>query len=176
MLLASSSWGGPDQSVKLWDLATGKERLTLPGQMFAIGSTAFSPDGKLLATMSPETPLTLWDVRTGEARHELMGRIREISSLAFRPDGKLLALGSMNSAIKLWDVATGEERITLYGHPGAVEAMEFGANGKALASAGDGVRLWDVDPAHNPELRANGRAEQARPPARPDRSSRQLPR
>src|SRR5271165_6057968 len=42
--------GSGDQTIKLWDMATGKERSTLKGHMWGVWSVAFSPDGKRLAS------------------------------------------------------------------------------------------------------------------------------
>ena len=40
-----------DTTIKLWDVTTGEELLTLPG----IGSVAFSPDGTRLATVDADS-------------------------------------------------------------------------------------------------------------------------
>src|SRR5262249_16639012 len=45
-VLASASW---DKTVKLWDVDTGKERVTITHPNWASG-VAFSPDGKSLAS------------------------------------------------------------------------------------------------------------------------------
>ena len=41
---------GADRTIKLWDLATNKERLTLRGHADPLRSVAFSPDGSLLVS------------------------------------------------------------------------------------------------------------------------------
>ena len=51
--LASS---GNDRTVKIWDVATGEELLTLEGFSGPVQSCRFSPDGKMLATISNGAP------------------------------------------------------------------------------------------------------------------------
>ena len=61
--LASASG---DRTVKLWDVATGKERTTLRGHEGMVYAVAFSPDGKALASVSGDNTVKLWDVGTGK--------------------------------------------------------------------------------------------------------------
>ena len=56
--LASSS-SGMNSVVKVWDVASGKETLTL-GQSLEAYSVAFSPDGNRLASGSWKT-VNIWD-------------------------------------------------------------------------------------------------------------------
>jgi WD40 repeat protein len=83
--LASGSW---DQTVRLWDLASGEERAALPAGGCAL-SVAFSPDGHTLAVGSDKM-LGLWDMRDLRYQGDLDGP-GAIHTLAFRSDGQLLA-------------------------------------------------------------------------------------
>jgi tetratricopeptide (TPR) repeat protein len=56
--------GSDDGTVRLWDLASGEERVILRGHRWWVNSVAFSPDGKLLASAGVEGKILLW--RTGE--------------------------------------------------------------------------------------------------------------
>jgi WD40 repeat protein len=58
-LLASGSW---DNTIKLWDVATGREVRTLTGHTDTVNSVAFSPDGRLLASGSYDNTIKLWDI------------------------------------------------------------------------------------------------------------------
>lgn len=107
---------------------------------------AYSPDGKILATMSPTRPgpadLKLWDAQTGDLKQTVrLGR--ELHALVFSPDGKLLASGGRFEALKLWDVQSGKLNQTLRQ---TVDSVAFSPDGKMLASASeDGtVKEWDV--------------------------------
>jgi len=146
--------GSDDNSVILWDVASGKEVNTLNGHghLRYIRSVAFSPDGKLLASESDNFTVVLWDVASGQAVNTLTGNTSYVDSVAFSPDGKLLASVS-DSIVILWDVASGQEVRMLKGTPpGYIESVAFSRDGKLLASASAGaygqtdstVILWDV--------------------------------
>ena len=68
--LASAS---DDQTVKLWDAATGQELLTLKGHTSSVIGVSFSPDGKRLASASEDKTLKLWDAATGQELLTLKG-------------------------------------------------------------------------------------------------------
>src|SRR5437660_1341717 len=68
--LASASH---DNSVKLWDPATGQEQITLKGYPSWITAVAFSPDGKTLASAGAGGFIRLSNVGTGEDRAKLTG-------------------------------------------------------------------------------------------------------
>jgi WD40 repeat protein len=154
-LLASAS---DDATVRLWEVATGKERAVLRGHAYPVGCLAFSPDGKTLASGSGTTEdnkpvpgeLFLWEVASGKRQALLKGHAALVESLAFSPDGRALAAGSTGvvgkeeeaHVLTLWDVGSGREVARLEGGSGQVA---FSPDGKALASMiAGGVALWDV--------------------------------
>src|ERR1700726_2617232 len=57
--------GSTDQTITLWDVATGKEQATLQGHTELLSSVAYSPDGKSLASASEDKTVKLWDVAMG---------------------------------------------------------------------------------------------------------------
>jgi WD40 repeat protein/serine/threonine protein kinase len=133
--LASAGWDG---TVKVWDAATGQEVRTLKGHTGAVGSVAFSPDGKRLASAAG-AELKVWDFAIGQEPCTLYtGRV---SSVSFTSDGQRLATAG-GDEVKVWDAATGREVRTLKGGGGSVV---FSPDSKRLASAsGDGVKVWDA--------------------------------
>jgi len=155
-LLAS---GSNDDTVKLWDVATGVVVRTLKGHRYAsvVLSVAFSPDGKVLASGSGDNTVTLWELATGQELHTLGSHTDDffshVYSVAFSPDGKLIASGHSDHTITLWDAATGVVVRTLEGHTNFVKSVAFSPDGKLLASGSQDstVKLWDV--ATGQELR-----------------------
>ncbi|MDE0018976.1 MAG: hypothetical protein OXU51_22540, partial [Candidatus Poribacteria bacterium] len=53
--------GSDDDTVRLWDAATGREILTLTGHSDSVNSVSFSPDGNTLASGSDDGTVLLWE-------------------------------------------------------------------------------------------------------------------
>jgi len=141
--LASGSW---DETIKLWDTATGEELRTLTGHTSYVSSVAFSPDGKILASASGDGTVRLWDAATGREIRRLEGHWGWVFAIAFSPDGKTVASGGDDGLVLLWDVETGSEKGVLEGHEGAVYGVAFSPSGDLLATGSEDhtVKLWDL--------------------------------
>jgi WD40 repeat protein len=100
----------PKGDVKLWDVASGKERATLPGSFGRVLAMAPSPDGKTLALLDSaelhaECDLKLVDVDTG--RQRVLRALPRCSflSLRFTREGRLLVIGTSADTLRLWEVS-----------------------------------------------------------------------
>ncbi|MEH1778783.1 MAG: serine/threonine-protein kinase [Nostoc sp.] len=151
-ILASGSW---DNTIKLWDVNTGKEIRTLTGHANWVNSVAFSPDGKFLASGSADCTIKLWQVGTGIEIQTLTGHSDAVSSVAYCPrtpatnsqDRQLVASGSNDYTIKLWQGYTPRNIYTLTGHSFFVNCITFSKDGEIIASgSGDNtIKLWHVN-------------------------------
>jgi WD40 repeat protein len=159
-----ASLGHNGESIKLWDLSSGKSLRWFSGRAFwVVLAAAFSPDGGILATGLEPWPesyeyyecrdtVQLWDVASGKPLRFLEGDVPGhdgpgvVLSVRFSPDGSTLASGTRNGTIKLWNVATGERRRTLAWLDGEADAVAFSPDGATLASGDEAgvVALWDV--------------------------------
>jgi WD40 repeat protein len=155
--------GSRDNTVRLWEVATGKERAVLRGHSESVNTVAFSPDGQTLASGSGTFDkvrgwlggeIKLWDVARSSERATLRGHSRAVGSLDFSPDGKTLASGADDDLIKLWDVSSGRVEASFRGHAelsgqagrNSVWCAKFSPDGTVLAVGGTNqmLKLWDV--------------------------------
>ena len=147
-----------DNTVKLWDVASGREIRTFTGHSHAVSSVAFSPDGNRIASASWDETVKIWDVGSGKEISTFSGYSKAVSTVSFSPDGKYIVSGSANyilslrdNTIKLWDVTSGREIRTFSGHSGneyssIIYSVVFSPDGKYIASGADDytIKLWDV--------------------------------
>ena len=92
-------------SVRLLELATGKEIREWRARTKVIHRVAFSPDGRLLATAGRDGTIRLWSVYTGLPAGVLEGHLDQVFCLAFSPDGTKLASGSLDNTVLVWNLA-----------------------------------------------------------------------
>lgn len=131
-------------SIKIWDVATGTETLSVewPGQ--AAQALAFSPDGKRLAA-ARDGHIRLCDVTTGKPALTLEGH-RYVLRLAFSRDGKQLASVG-DGMMRIWDVTAPQEVGTLGRY---LDHLSFSPDGRTIAGssyADHGVVIRDVETA-----------------------------
>ena len=58
--------GSADNTVKLWDISTGKVLRTFTGHTDWVWSVAFSPDSHSIASASQDETIKLWEAKTGD--------------------------------------------------------------------------------------------------------------
>ena len=88
--------------IKLWNVETGQEKLTLRGHDRKVQCVAFSPDSSTIVSGSDDETINLWDVESGQEKLTLKGHDSSVTCVSFSPDGSTIASGSMDKTIKLW--------------------------------------------------------------------------
>src|SRR5207247_1302187 len=98
-----------------------------------VAALAFSPNGKVLATLGSDSRIRLWDFATALELRNFPATILDdlLFSLCFSPDGKTLALSAGRDAtIHLWDVETGKVVRRFENLNTAVTSLCFSPDGK----------------------------------------------
>ncbi len=143
-----------DNTVRIWDVATGQQRAVLKGHTAPIFCLTLSSDGKTLFTGSGDKTARIWDLASGKQLTVLKGHTREIRCLTLTSDGKTLFTGSFDNTARIWNLAMEQQRAVLKGYTGRISCLTLSSDGKTLITAGGSlsfpqtldntVRIWDV--------------------------------
>ncbi len=151
--------GSGDNTLKLWDMATGKELRSFTGHSGPVHSVAISPDGRTAVSGGAglDKTLKLWDLASGKELRTFTGHSSTVFSVAIAPDGRTALSGSVDKTLKLWDLASGKELRTIStGH--SMTSVAIAADGRiGLSGSWDHtLKLWDLNSGK--ELRTFNRA------------------
>jgi WD40 repeat protein len=138
--------GGLDNTVRVWDVRSGKELHKLEFSTPGTRAVSFAPDGTALAALGARGTACLWKLPSGVEVRRFPGCGREGHSLVFSPDRKVLACAGDFGVIQLRETATGEDVTPTRGHVGGICALAFAPDGKSVISAGweGSARLWET--------------------------------
>ncbi len=135
-----------DGTIRLWDFATGSNRLTIEGH-FVFERVALSPNGKTIATAS-EKDIYLWNTSNGKFSQAFQVQGDRIFAIAYSPNGNTLGVGSWNDGLQvlLLNAQTGNVNKALRYQGEPVGSIAFSPNGKLVAGGSwDGkIRLWNA--------------------------------
>jgi small GTP-binding protein len=127
-------------------------RQTLRSHAATLFRIAWSPDGKLLASLSVPRSLSfgnsiqIWDAISGQLLRILGQRFGPVGDVAWSPDGRRLACPSRDGKVRILDAKTGETILTLEGHSSDIWSVAWSPDGQRLVSGSidPRVHMWNV--------------------------------
>src|SRR5262249_25471130 len=140
--------GSADGTLRLWDVATGKELRQFGAPALPVVAVRFSPDAKSLFCARPlpprqgnreDVPLAVegWDLAGGNRLRLFTGPsepswrwLSEAASLALSRDGKILVAASATGNVKGWQLPSGAE---LFEHRESQACLTLSPNGDVFA-------------------------------------------
>jgi WD40 repeat protein len=131
-----------DEGTKVWEAASGKELLSLPGRA---NTAAISPDGQRIVAGLWDGTAKVWDAASG--RELFAFKVSStIWSVAVSPDSRRILTGGPDVTAKLWDAANGKELFSFNGHDGAIRAVAFSADGQRILTGSDDqtAKVWEA--------------------------------
>uniref|UniRef100_A0A287DBN3 WD repeat domain 5 n=1 Tax=Ictidomys tridecemlineatus TaxID=43179 RepID=A0A287DBN3_ICTTR len=106
-----------DESVRIWDVKTGKCLKTLPAHSDPVSAVHFNRDGSLIVSSSYDGLCRIWDTASGQCLKTLIDDDNPpVSFVKFSPNGKYILAATLDNTLKLWDYSKGKCLKTYTGH------------------------------------------------------------
>jgi WD40 repeat protein/uncharacterized caspase-like protein len=143
-----------EKTLRLWDVATGKEMDRLFVSATAINFVQFSNDGRLVLTLSERGAARLWNVATGRMIAHLSERgAGPVGAATFSPDGRFVLTGEgdfddpyqrrKKYVIRLWNVTSRIVSRRFAVDKNAIGSLSFSADGTFFLSTGERPYIAD---------------------------------
>jgi WD40 repeat protein len=144
-VLAAGGGNTRGGELKLWDVITGKEIVSLPGYTNSLYSLPFSADGKRLAS-GGSGPVQVWDVNAQKEITSLKDLQNDASIVALNRDGTKVAAVCSRQA-RVWEVASGKE-LAFFRHRVPISGWSGAAFSRDLVTMAvrnyQEIDLWDT--------------------------------
>jgi hypothetical protein len=122
---------GADNSIRLYDVASGKQQLLIQQHADWVTGIDFSRDGKRIVSSSRDRTCRIFDATTGELETTYVGHEVPVLSVVFSPDDKFACSAGRDKRIHLWTLKDGKKTNEL-----------AAAEGETLRLVADGGRLF----------------------------------
>jgi WD40 repeat protein/serine/threonine protein kinase len=141
-----------DNTVRIWDAASGKTIQTLRGHSGRVSNAAFVDGGQRILSASHDRLLKLWNLAGYEEVRVLRGQLLAghadaILGANFSRDGKQVVTASRDRSAKVWNTADGALVATLAeGHDFLATTIVLFPDHKRFATAAldNTTRIWEI--------------------------------
>ncbi len=137
---------GVDQTIRIWNAASGKELRTLTGHTGPVMSVASSPDSLVLITGGGDNAIRMWDVPRADPLRILHGHESSIRDVAVSTDGKWAVSFADDLTGRLWSLDDGNATMQLNGMTAAPVAAAVRNDGNQIASGDETgtIYTWET--------------------------------
>uniref|UniRef100_A0A8C5Q892 Pleiotropic regulator 1 n=1 Tax=Leptobrachium leishanense TaxID=445787 RepID=A0A8C5Q892_9ANUR len=138
--------GSADRTIKIWDLASGKLKLSLTGHISTVRGVIVSSRSPYLFSCGEDKQVKCWDLEYNKVIRHYHGHLSAVYGLDLHPTIDVLVTCSRDSTARIWDIRTKAGVHTLVGHTNAVATVQCqSADPQIITGSHDTtIRLWDM--------------------------------
>jgi WD40 repeat protein len=133
--------GSSDNTVRIWDAASGAELLALRGHEGPVRAARFLADSAGIVSGSDDSTIRVWDAASGKEL-EVGPLSGAMTDFALSPNGAQIVVATMDGSLRV----VGDTDLDLIGHESLVQSVAFSPDGGRIVSGSDdsSVRVWFV--------------------------------
>lgn len=162
--LASAS---EDNTIRIWDAASGAELAVLAGDEFGVGAVAFSADGRMILSVAGNGTVRIWNtsdfselsVENSCFPSELCKQTRVAGNVQDRSnDGQWVVSGSSDGAVSIRDTTSSRLVAVAGWHDDAVESVTISPDQRLIVSVSsdNSIYIWFTAAARRRRIVSRG--------------------
>lgn len=128
---------GADRAIRVYEVATGAEQLSIEDHADWVLDVAWTPDGTKLASASRDKTAKVFDMKTGDSLVTFNGHGEPLFGVAITPDGNQVITGGRDKKIRIWNVSDAAQVREIGGFGDEVFRLTVTSAGQILASSAD---------------------------------------
>ncbi|OWR46195.1 pleiotropic regulator 1 [Danaus plexippus] len=138
--------GAADRVIKIWDLASGKLKVSLTGHVSTVRGLEVSARHPYLFSCGEDRQVKCWDLEYNKVIRHYHGHLSAVYSLALHPTIDVLVSAGRDATARVWDARSKANVHTLSGHTDTVASLACqAAEPQVITGSHDAtVRLWDL--------------------------------
>ncbi|GMH35070.1 hypothetical protein BSKO_02938 [Bryopsis sp. KO-2023] len=138
--------GSADRTVKIWETATGKLKLTLMGHIEQVMGVVVSPRHPYMFSCGLDKKVMCWDLEYNKVIRNYHGHLSGVYSLGLHPTLDVLMSGGRDSVCRVWDMRTKLQIHCLSGHDNTVcSILSQPTDPQVITGSHDStIKLWDL--------------------------------
>ncbi|XP_013193615.1 pleiotropic regulator 1 [Amyelois transitella] len=138
--------GAADRVIKIWDLASGKLKVSLTGHVSTVRGLEVSSRHPYLFSCGEDRQVKCWDLEYNKVIRHYHGHLSAVYTLRLHPTIDVLVTAGRDATARVWDMRTKANVHTLSGHTDTVASLACqAAEPQIITGSHDStIRLWDL--------------------------------